>query len=154
MSAAARLALALAAAVPPSAAMADTGRTWVHDTGFAITVDERASVEVAADGFHVLPEGDATLRAPPTVDIRFLHDPSGQAALGRTRWFGDISIDYAIVTVTEGSGGTEYTLTARRAMCGGVLEMQQHEQSEFGGTPGFEAGWQILVHAVCTPNDG
>lgn len=148
--AAAVVLVAVFMAAPCTGALAGDLRILAHDRGFAIEVGDQAAVEAIDDGFRILPEGQAMVRSPPMVEIRLLDADTPLPPLDDTRTIAGVPIAYGVETVTEGSGGTEYTLTARRDLCGGILQLTQWEQHEFGGTPDFEAGWGLLMSATCT----
>ena len=151
---AASMVAATAAGALSARAVADTGRTVIHTLGFAVVVGEQAAVDVTADGFHILPEGEVDVRSPPTVWVRYLGaDAPAPEPLDRTRTAAGVTATFGVETVTVGSGGTEYTLIAQRPLCDGILEIEHHEQCEFCGEPDFDAGWQILDSATCQPSD-
>ncbi len=133
-------------------ALAQPGRTIQHALGFSIEVGDRAKVDVTDAGFRILPEGIADVRSPPRIDVLF-HGEALPESLAESRQVDGRTVDYEIEEFTVGSGGTEYTLTVRFPMCGGVFELRHHEQCEFCGEPDFAAGWAIVASAACVSDD-
>ncbi|MEZ5668662.1 MAG: Tsi3 family protein [Alphaproteobacteria bacterium] len=144
-------ALLAAAALPAHRATASQSYYVAHPFGFAVPVDAVATVEQTDDGFIVYPDGNPGDRSPTVVTVHWLPEQpdAAGAPLAETRQFDGFAAAYAVRSVTVGSGGTEYTLTVTRPLCGGTLEVREQQQSEFGSMPGFYAGWHMVEWARC-----
>lgn len=139
------LAAALVVSCKPSDQVA-LGADIAHANGLVAAPPQGWEVQATASGFVFTEASD--LRSPGAIRLDLVSEPPDLASLRRRGWgvWGDGQVRYRVREGGGGSGGTEYELTAVRALSGYHLVLTAIEQSEVG--PGFGAAWATLEHAA------
>ena len=122
------------------------GADVAHANGLLAAAPEGWEVQATTSGFVFAEPGD--LRSPGAIRLDLVSEPPDLAGLHRRGWgvWGSERVNYQVREDDGGSGGTEYELTAVRALSGRHLVLTATDQSE--GAPGFSAAWATLEHAV------
>ena len=121
-----------------------TARELVHANGLHTVLPVGFTETVTSDGF-VLDQG-AGLRTPKRIIIMRSENEPTLASQGRQTLLNGTVAMYSIDEKTEGSGGTEYTLTAWQATKGGWIVMIEYLQTK-DFNPHFATGYAVLGHA-------